>query len=140
MTVLNLAVKANQATVIPSLLVATLVNITQDANIEINFEDAVAIKGREDGESTQLLMDDDSSVHGTVSVVEKLIKLYPSLSSVHGDLVSQDFPALKGSLLTTSNSKKNGLPGYRTSFYRTISPSKVNCSSWIRTLLSDPTL
>ena len=107
MTVLNLAVKANQATVIPPLLVATLVNNTQDANIEINFEDSSGLKGSKDGESTQLTMN-GSSNQGTVSVVKKLIELYPSLSTTHGDLVSQGFPQRKGPLLILSNSKRNG--------------------------------
>lgn len=88
MTVLNLAVKANQATVIPPLLAATLVNNTQDANIEINFEDAVALKGLKEGASTQLMIDDGSQIQETVPVVEKLIELYSLLSTVHGDLVS----------------------------------------------------
>ncbi len=143
---LNLAVKATQATVIPPLLVATLVNNTQDANIEINFEDAAALKalelkGSEDAESSQLVMDDGFSVHGTVSVVRKLIELYPSLSTVHGNLVSRRPQSQKGSLLTSSdmNSKWNGSLGRRISFHRTTSQSRSICSSWIHTLLSGPT-
>lgn len=112
MTLLNLAVKANQATVIPPLLVARLVNTTQHANISINFEDAAALKaselkGSEDGESTQLVTDDGSLIHGTVSVVRKLIELYPSLSTVHGNLVSRGFQSQEGPLLTSSNMNSN---------------------------------
>lgn len=88
MTVLSLAVKGNQATIIPPLLVATLVNNTQNANIDINFEDAVTLSGSKDGESTHLVMGDGSSIYGIIPVVNKLIELYPSLSTAHGELVS----------------------------------------------------
>ena len=92
MTTLNLAIKANQATVIPALLVATLVNDTEDANIEIKFEDDIALKGDQPEESVQLVVEDASSVFGAVPVVEKLIELYPSLSTVHKNVVSKGFP------------------------------------------------
>ena len=90
MPVLNLAVKANQATVIPPLLIATLINNTQNGNIHVNFEDAVALTGLKDGESTQLLIDEGPSVHDTISVVNKLIELNPSLSTAHGELVKSE--------------------------------------------------
>lgn len=92
MMTLNIAVKGNQATSIPALLFATLVNDTQKASIDINFEDGVALTESKEKESLQLVMENGTSVHEGEPIVRKLIELYPSLRTVHEELVSEQSP------------------------------------------------
>ncbi len=89
MPILSIASKANQATTIPALLVASFANDTQDASIDINFEDGAALPGLEREESTRLVTDDGTSISGVESIVRKLIELYPALTAVHKEMVSE---------------------------------------------------
>lgn len=74
MTLLDVAAKSNHAEVIPVLLIAT-----RAGDVQINFEQ----------DSTRLALDDGTSVHEPVPIIQKLLELYPALTEVHKDLVSQ---------------------------------------------------
>jgi glutamyl-tRNA synthetase len=87
MATLNIASKANQATSLPSLLVATRVNhLDPKANITINVHDTETVKSGS-GEAAELTLETTSPVYSTDDVVATLLKTYPFLQGTHEDLV-----------------------------------------------------
>ena len=80
MASLHIASKANQATSIPALLVATLANHKDPhASITINFQDAETLKSG-GKEAVELVPKSGASIHGSETVVSYLAKSYSRVS------------------------------------------------------------
>ena len=93
-TTLAIASKANQATTLPVLLVASLVNESNSkAAIILKFEE-VEVLGSSDS-AVNLVIGDGSPIHGSSNCLETLIQEYPFLSGKHDAHVSLDSCAIK---------------------------------------------
>lgn len=87
MPTLCIASKANQATTVPVLLVASYVNGSDpNASIDIKFEEAENLKSK-DGASVELLFEHDTPLYGFDNAIKKLTAAYPSLQGKHEALV-----------------------------------------------------
>ena len=87
MASLTLASKANQATLLPALLVATHANESDpNASITIQFEDAQSLK-RAEGVTAELSLGTDAPTIGSEDVIAKLVDVYPSLQEKNQNLV-----------------------------------------------------
>ena len=84
---LTVASKANQATTLPALLVASYANQT-DPNVSINIkiEDLDKLDSG-DGASVELVLKNESPKHGSEQVVGELIGTYRFLQGKHEDSV-----------------------------------------------------
>ncbi|MCJ1398874.1 hypothetical protein MMC11_002075 [Xylographa trunciseda] len=80
MATLHIASKANQATSIPALLVATLANNKDpNASITIDFQDAETLQSGSK-ESVEFVPKSGDSIHGSENVVSYLAKMYSRLA------------------------------------------------------------
>lgn len=87
MSALCIASKANQATTVPVLLVASYVNESDpNASIDIKFQEAETLKSK-DGASVELLVKDDTPLYGFDKAISGLTAAYPSLQGKHEALV-----------------------------------------------------
>lgn len=88
MTTLNIASKANQATTIPALLIATYAKESDsNATVKVNFEDVDILKSG-DKASVELVQGSSASTYGCENVVGELLSTFPFLQGKHVDLVS----------------------------------------------------
>lgn len=79
MASLTLASKANQATLLPPLLVATHANnLDLNVSIAIQFDDTEGLK-QAMGAAAELSLGTDAPTCGSEDVVVKLVEAYPSL-------------------------------------------------------------
>ncbi|KAI9740346.1 MAG: hypothetical protein M1834_004925 [Cirrosporium novae-zelandiae] len=107
MATLKVATKANQATILPVILITSYLNETAGkAEVVISFEDVDKFK--ESGATVEF--DNGSSIHGEVAVTQKLLELFPSLRGKDSNLEDEwvarlpqyhplDFKAVEGPLL-----------------------------------------
>lgn len=87
MATLTIASKANQATTLPILLVASLVNESNpDVTISFKFED-VEVLGASNS-VVELTTGDGSSIFGPTDCLEKLVQDHPFLAEKHDARVS----------------------------------------------------
>ena len=87
MTTLNIASKANQASTLPALLIATYVNESDsNATININIEDVDILKSS-DKASVELVQGSSASKYGCENVISELLSTYSFLQGKHMDLV-----------------------------------------------------
>lgn len=87
MTTLTIASKANQATTLPVLLVASLVNESDPpAAVNLKFEE-VEVLGSSNS-AVELLVKNGSPIHGSSKCLDKLAQEYPLLSGKHDAHVS----------------------------------------------------
>ena len=87
MTTLNVASKANQASTLPALLLATFVRETNsDATLKISYEDVDILKSG-DNASVEIVQEDKASIYGSKDVIEELLSTYSSLQEKHENLV-----------------------------------------------------
>lgn len=83
MATLSIASKANQATSVPALLVASYANRSDpNALVDIKFEEAETLKSKK-GTSVEFVLASDAPVYGSEYAVGRLIEAYPFLQ-VHG--------------------------------------------------------
>ena len=91
MTTIYAATKANQATFLPPVLVATYVNESDpDAALIIDLKDVDVLK---DGVDSIVRLDIGSNVssYGSENIILKLIETYSILQSRYTDLVSHQY-------------------------------------------------
>ena len=83
MATLSIASKANQATSVPALLVASYANQSNpNALVDIKFEEADTLKSKK-GTSVEFVVVNDAPVYGSENAVSRLIEAHPFLQ-VHG--------------------------------------------------------
>ena len=87
MVLLNIASKANQATTLSALLVASYAN-ESDPNtaIAIKFDEVNTLESG-GGASVELILGDNAPIYGPEKVIESLLTTYPSLQEQHQDIV-----------------------------------------------------
>ena len=88
MTSIYIATKANQATILPAILVATYVNESDpNASISIHLQDLDVLKS---GDDATVRLDSGSTIasYGSETIILKLIAAHHVLQSKHADLVS----------------------------------------------------
>lgn len=79
MATLNIASKANQATIFPALLVAYYAKEADpNASININFEELEAHKSSEKA-TVELVLSNAAPIYGSEDVISSLIETYPFL-------------------------------------------------------------
>ena len=79
---LRIATKANQALTLPVLLVATHVNNSNATPvITVDYEDIASFSPADAAVVTELKYDGASTATGDIAVVQKLLELYPQISS-----------------------------------------------------------
>lgn len=94
MTTLNIASKANQATTLPVLLVASYaVESDPNASITVKFNEVDTLKSG-DGASVELILGNDSPIYGSEKVIENILAAYPFLQGKHENLVGRLFGAV----------------------------------------------
>ena len=87
MTSLNIASKANQATIFPALLVASYVKkISKDASLDINFNEVESLKSGENA-SIELLLGSTPPTYGSEKAICDLIKAFSFLQGKNDNLV-----------------------------------------------------
>lgn len=87
MTTLTIASKANQATSLPVLLVASFVK-ESDPEVDITFKfDEVEVLGSSNS-AVELIVKNGSPVHGSSNCLDKLAQEYAFLSGKHDAHVS----------------------------------------------------
>ncbi len=87
MATLAIASKANQATILPALLVASYVNESDpNASITIKFEDVETLQSG-NGAAVELVLEKDSSTYGSDQVIGKLLEIYSFLQTKYENLV-----------------------------------------------------
>lgn len=87
MTTLMIASKANQATTLPVLLVASLVNESKpNVAITLNFEEVECL--RSSNSAIELIIGNGPPIDGSSNCLEKLAQEYPFLSGKHDAQVS----------------------------------------------------
>ena len=85
MATLNIASKANQATTIPALLVASYVKeSSQPTSVNVNFKEVDALKSGEEA-SVELVV--GKSVYGSENAIQSLIETYPFLQGKNDSAV-----------------------------------------------------
>ena len=88
MTTLNIALKANQASTLPALLIAIYAKESNaDIRLTINYDDVDTLKSG-DKESIELAQENDTPSYGCNNVINKLLSTYPFLQGKHEELVS----------------------------------------------------
>lgn len=93
-TIVSIASKANQATTLPALLVASYAKeVCPNASITANF-DEIDILNASDGASVELILGNDSPIYGSEKVIENILVAYPSILEKHENLVGQIFGAV----------------------------------------------
>ena len=94
MATLNIASKANQATFLPALLIATyVIEIDPNVSININYHEVDNFKSG-DAAAVELALGTDSPVYGSEKAAYKLLEAYPVLRGKNEDLVSSCSDAL----------------------------------------------
>ena len=79
MATLKLATKANQASTLPALLVATFAKESEsNASITVNFEDVDFLKS-DNSASVELSRENLPSVYSSEKVISELLSIYPFL-------------------------------------------------------------
>lgn len=93
-TTLTISSKANQATTLPVLLVASWVNESSPKEaIIVKFEE-VEVLGSSDS-AVELIVGDGSPIHGSSNCLEKLAQEYPFLQEKHDAHVSSASCSIK---------------------------------------------
>jgi glutamyl-tRNA synthetase len=86
MATLTIASKANQATTLPALLVASYANESDpNVSITLKFEEVEVLEPKDS--PVDLIVGNDPPIHGFPSCLDKLAQEYPVLSGKHDDLV-----------------------------------------------------
>ena len=105
MAVLTIASKANQAILLPALLVAARVNeLDPNAAIKISFEDVGSLKAAGEA-AVKLMLDSGDPTYGANKLIFELLKIHRSLQSKHEDLVSCTLGSEKRTTLIVSRSR-----------------------------------
>lgn len=100
MTTLTVACNANQATTLPTLLVASYAKFSvPNTSINITFEDVENLHTI-DGAATELVLMKDPPVYGTDKIIEKLLEIHFSLQVKHENLVGYERIVLMKSIMT----------------------------------------
>lgn len=87
MATLRIASKANQATTLPALLVASCVKESaRDSNIEIIFEEIESVKSGHDI-PVELCLGKERSVYGSEQSIQSIVDVFPFLQSKNESLV-----------------------------------------------------
>ena len=87
MTTLHIASKANQATTLPALLVASYVKESaKDAAVDIRFEELESLKS-EYKASVELVLGSATPVYGSEQSIHNLVKAFPFLRGKNENLV-----------------------------------------------------
>lgn len=91
---LRIASKANQATTLPVLLVASLVNESNPKEaIILKFEEVELLRSSDS--AVELIVGDGSPIHGSSNCLDKLIQEYSFLSGKHDAHVTLDPYSIK---------------------------------------------
>jgi glutamyl-tRNA synthetase len=86
MTTLSIASKANQATTLPTLLVASHANQSDpNVSITLKFEEIEALESSDS--PVALIVENGSPIFGSLSCLDKLAHEYSFLTGKHDDLV-----------------------------------------------------
>lgn len=108
MASLTLASKANQATLLPPLLVATHANrLDPNVSIHIQFEDTEGLK-QAMGAAAELGLGTNAPTSGSEDVIVKLDEAYPSLQGKNQIGVCADLAQLIGGLGAEIHRSGNG--------------------------------
>lgn len=108
MASLTLAVKANQAMLLPPLLVATHANkVDPNVSIHIQFEDTEGLK-QAMGAAAELSLGTDAPTSGSEDVIVKLVGAYSSLQGKNQIGVRADRARLIGGLQAEIHRSGNG--------------------------------
>lgn len=87
MATLNIASKANQATTLPALLIASYATESDPtASITVKFDEVDTLRSG-DGATVELILEDDSPSYGSEKVIENILVAYPFLQGKHENLV-----------------------------------------------------
>lgn len=87
MATLNIALKANQASALPALLVATYSQRSStDATLNINYKDTETLEPDAQA-SVELEQGASASIYGCENVINELLSNYTSLQGKHENLV-----------------------------------------------------
>ena len=87
MATLNIASKANQATIFPALLVAHYAKEADpNSSINVNFEEVDTLKAGGDA-TVEIVVGSETSKHGSEKVIDGLVEAYPSLQGKYDALV-----------------------------------------------------
>ena len=90
MATLTVACNANQATTLPTLLVASYAKLSDpNASINITFEDVETLHAG-DGAVIELALTKNSPVYGTDKIIGKFLEIHSSLQVKHGNLVGYE--------------------------------------------------
>ena len=93
MTTIRAATKANQATFLPTILVATYINKSDpDAALIIDLKDVDVLQNGVDS-IVRLDIGSNASDYGSENIILKLIETYSILQSKNTDLVSDQYQA-----------------------------------------------
>ena len=91
MATLTVASKANQATTLPAVLVASYANeLDPNASVTIKFEEVDGVKCG-DGASVQLVFENSPPVYGSEKAIEQLFETYLVLQGKHQNSVGSIF-------------------------------------------------
>ena len=89
MATLTIASKANQATFLPALLVATRANeLDTNTALTIRFEEVDTLKAG-GGATAELTLGSGIPTYGSENIIAKLVNAYPFLQGKHENLVSR---------------------------------------------------
>ena len=87
MATLNVASKANQATIFPALLVAHYAKEADpNSSINVNFEEVDTLKAR-DSNTVEIVVGSGTSTYGSEKVIDVLVEAFPFLQGKNGILV-----------------------------------------------------
>ena len=90
MATLNVASKANQAVILPALLIASYAKESDpNASINVNFEEVEILKSGDEA-VVEFIVGSGTSTYGTEDIISNLIDTYPFLQGKHEKLVSVD--------------------------------------------------
>ncbi|MCJ1370026.1 hypothetical protein MMC20_001238 [Loxospora ochrophaea] len=110
MATLTIASKANQATFLPALLVATRANeLDTNTALTIRFEEVDTLKAG-GGATAELTLGSGIPTYGSENIIAKLVNAYPFLQGKHENLIKEwldrtvsfypsDFKSIEGPLL-----------------------------------------
>lgn len=95
MAIVKIALKANQATTFPVLLVARFAKeLNTNASINVDFKEVEALESGGKA-AVKLAIRSGTSSHGTENVINGLVENYPYLQGNNEKLVSQDISCRK---------------------------------------------
>lgn len=133
MAEIKIASKANQATTLPTLLIASYVKeLDSKASINVNFEEVDALKV-EDKASVELQLRNGVSTFGSEQANYKLVEAFPSIQRKNDSLVSSLQALLPYSCTEPLFRSKSGSIEQFHSIRLTSNPSKPHYSSSIHT-------